>query len=173
MNTKVLFLDFDGVVNSIGTRSGMGLNIPFKCYDDSYKMTDLGFENIGVFNQLLIWCLENNVKIVISSSWRISMGSSKEFNEFFDTIFHEYSWLKRVNSLDSLVIDTTGSARTTRELEIKEWLDKNNYTGKFVILDDDVNYGNEYFKDEQIVKTDNKVGLTKEKFEEIKRKLKD
>ena len=101
------------------------------------------------------------------------MGYSKEFNEFFDTVFHEYSWIKRINHLDSVVIDTTYRARTNRELEIKEWLDKNSYTGKFVILDDDVNYGNEYFKDEQIVKTDNKVGLTKEKFEEIKRKLKD
>ena len=99
------------------------------------------------------------------------MGYAKEFNEFFDTIFHEYSWLKRVNSLDSLIIDTTDSARTNRELEIKEWLDINKYSGKFVILDDDVNYGNEYFKDKHIVKTNNKVGLTKEKLEEIKSKL--
>ena len=35
MNTKILFLDFDGVVNNIGIRSGMGLNIPFKCYDEN------------------------------------------------------------------------------------------------------------------------------------------
>lgn len=173
MINNILFLDFDGVVNNVGTRSGMGLNIPFKCCDGSIRLTDWGFENIGIFNQLLIWCSENNVKIVISSSWRICMGSSKEFNEFFDTIFHEYSWIKRINHLDSVVIDTTYRTRTNRELEIKEWLDKNSYTEKFVILDDDVNYGNEYFKDEQIVKTDNKVGLTKEKFEEIKRKLKD
>nr|DAU65669.1 MAG TPA: HAD domain protein [Ackermannviridae sp.] len=173
MNTKILFLDFDGVVNNIGTRSGMGLNIPFKCYDEKYMLTDWGFENIGVFNQLLLWCLENNVKIVISSSWRICIGYAKEFNEFFDTVFHEYFWLKKVNSLDSLVIDTTSSTRTNRELEIKEWLEKNKYNGKFVILDDDVCYGNKYFKDKHIVKTNNKVGLTKVKLEEIKRKLKD
>lgn len=173
MNTKILFLDFDGVVNNIGTRSGMGLNIPFKCYDERYMLTDWGFDNIGVFNQLLLWCLENNIKIVISSSWRICIGYAKEFNEFFDTVFHEYSWVKRVNSLDRLVIDTTGKARTNRELEIKEWLDINKYTGKFVILDDDVCYDNKYFKDKHIVKTNNKVGLTKAKLEEIKRKLKD
>lgn len=173
MVTKILFLDFDGVVNNIGTRSGMGLNIPFKCYDRIYIPTDWGFENIGVFNQLLLWCLENNVKIVISSSWRICIGYAQEFNEFFDTIFHEYSWVKRVNSLDRLVIDTTGKARINRELEIKEWLDTNKYTGKFVILDDDVDYDNKYFKDKHIVKTNNKVGLTKEKLEEIKSKLKD
>ena len=58
MNTKILFLDFDGVVNNIGTRSGMGLNIPFKCYDGSIRYTDWGFENIGVFNKLLLWCLK-------------------------------------------------------------------------------------------------------------------
>lgn len=173
MNTKILFLDFDGVVNNIGTRSGMGLNIPFKCYDEKYMLTYWGFENIGVFNQLLLWCLENNVKIVISSSWRICIGYAKEFNEFFDTVFHEYFWLKRVNSLDSLVIDTTSSTRTNRELEIKKWLETNKYNGKFVILDDDVGYDNKYFKDEQIVNTNNKVGLTKEKLEEIKSKLKD
>ena len=173
MSTKILFLDFDGVVNNIGNRSGMGLNIPFKCYDGSIRLTDWGFNNIGIFNELLIWCLENNVKIVISSSWRICMGSAKEFNEFFDTTFHEYFWLKRVNSLDSLIIDTTNSARTNRELEIKEWLDTNRYNGKFVILDDDVCYGNKYFKDKHIVKTNNKVGLTKAKLEEIKRKLKE
>ena len=173
MINKILFLDFDGVVNNVGTRSGMGLNIPFKCYDGSIRLTDWSFKNIGIFNQLLIWCLENKVKIVISSSWRICMGSSKEFNEFFDTVFHEYSWLKRVNSLDSLIIDTTSSSRTNRELEIKEWLDTNKYNGKFVILDDDVNYNNKYFKDKHIVKTNNKVGLTKAKLEEIKRKLKD
>ena len=101
------------------------------------------------------------------------MGYSKEFNEFFDTVFHEYSWIKRVNHLDSVVIDITGSARTNRELEIKEWLEKNKYNGKFVILDDDVCYGNKYFKDKHIVKTNNKVGLTKVKLEEIKIKLKD
>lgn len=101
------------------------------------------------------------------------MGGSKEFNEFFDTIFHEYSWLKRVNSLDSLVIDVTGSARTTRELEIKEWLDKNNYKGMYVIVDDDVAYPNKYFKDKHIIKINNKVGLTKVKLGEIKRKLKE
>lgn len=60
-----------------------------------------------------------------------------------------------------------------RELEIKEWLDKNKYNGKFVILDDDVDYINKYFKDKHIVKTNNKVGLTKAKLEEIKRKLKE
>lgn len=170
---KILFLDFDGVVNNIGTRSGMGLNIPIKCYDGNIRLTDWGFDNIGVFNQLLLWCLENNVKIVISSSWRICMGGSKEFNEFFDTIFHEYSWLKRVNSLDSLIIDVTGQARNTRELEIKEWLDKNNYKGMYVIVDDDVTYPNKYFKDKHIVKINNKVGLTKVKLGEIKRKLKE
>lgn len=173
MINKILFLDFDGVVNNVGTRSGMGLHIPFKCYDGSIRLTDWGFENIGVFNQLLLWCLENNVKIVISSSWRICIGYAKEFNEFFDTVFHEYSWVKRVNSLDSLIIDTTGKARTNRELEIKKWLETNKYNGKFVILDDDVGYDNKYFKDEQIVNTNNKVGLTKEKLEEIKSKLKD
>lgn len=99
------------------------------------------------------------------------MGSSKEFNEFFDTTFHEYSWLKRINRLDSLVIDTTDSARTNRELEIKEWLNTNRYSGEFVILDDDVSYNNKYFKDEQIVNTNNQVGLTKAKLEEIKSKL--
>ena len=72
-----------------------------------------------------------------------------------------------------MVIDTTSSTRTNRELEIKKWLDTNNYSGKFVILDDDVGYDNKYFKDEQIVNTNNKVGLTKSKLEEIKRKLKE
>lgn len=171
MINKILFLDFDGVVNNVGTRSGMGLNIPFKCYDGSTRLTDWSFKNIGIFNQLLIWCLENKVKIVISSSWRICMGSSKEFNEFFDTTFHEYSWLKRINRLDSLVIGTTASARTNRELEIKEWLDTNKYNGKFVILDDDVKYNNKYFKDRNIVNVDNKIGLIEEKLQEIKNKL--
>lgn len=173
MITKILFLDFDGVVNNVGTRKGMGLSIPIKCIDNQIRYTDWGFDNIEVFNQLLLWCLKNNVKIVISSSWRICIGYAKEFNEFFDTIFHEYSYVKRVNSLDSLIIDTTGKARTNRELEIKEWLDTNRYNGKFVILDDNVCYGNKYFKDKHIVKTNNKVGLTKAKLEEIKRKLKD
>lgn len=171
MSIKILFLDFDGVVNNTGTRRGMGLNIPIKCYDGSYRMTDWGIENIGVFNNLLIWCLENNVKLVISSSWRVCIGYAKEFNEFFDTVFHEYFWLKKVNSLDSLVIDTTSSTRTNRELEIKKWLDTNNYSGKFVILDDDVDYNNKYFKDINIVKTNNKIGLTEEKLQEIKDKL--
>ena len=173
MSTKILFLDFDGVVNNVGTRSGMGLSIPFKCWDERYILTDWGFDNIGVFNQLLIWCLENNVKIVISSSWKICMGYSINFNKFFDNTFQEYARLKRINHLDNLVIDTTRGARTNKELEIKEWLNTNNYIGKFVILDDEVGYGNKYFKDEQIVNTDNTIGLTKAKLEEIKRKLKD
>lgn len=167
---KVLFLDFDGVVNNVGTRSGMGLNIPIKCADNQIRYTDWGFENIGIFNKLLIWCLENNVKIVISSSWRICIGFAKQFNDFFDTIFHEYCWLKRINRFEDGVIDTTGQTRTNRELEIKEWLDKHK-VDKFLILDDDVDYNNKYFDDRNIVNVDNKVGLTEEKLQEIKDKL--
>lgn len=44
---------------------------------------------------------------------------------------------------------------------------------EYIHIDDDVEYNNKYFKDKHIVKTNNKVGLTKAKLEEIKRKLKD
>ena len=108
----VLFLDFDGVLNNMDE-------------PDSYMV--LSRNNVNNLNQLFLEVPD--IKIVISSSWRIgnTLSNLKRILRNAGFMF-----------IDSVIGVTPISNDGTRGSEIKEWLDTNQNIDDFIIIDDDI-----------------------------------
>ena len=132
---KVIFLDFDGVLNSIRSAVAFG-GYPWNVNKESLKLFDL----VGVA-LIRKACKEHDYKIILSSTWR-KCFPFKELGE----------------ALDLPIVDKTPIiALKGRGYEIDRWL-KNNYTEKYIIIDDDgdmLEYQKEFF-----IHTDYIEGLT-------------
>lgn len=118
---KVIFLDFDGVLNCIGTVFSA---------DNIEKSVQLSRERVGILNEIV---KQTNAKIVISSSWRI--GSSIETLETYLECFGLNCYDE---NMDKLVIDKTPNLLSGfRGREIDNWLSEHSEVEQYVILDDD------------------------------------
>jgi hypothetical protein len=110
---KIIFLDIDGVLNSIDSMIALhGCN--------ESKLDPI---SVGLLKRL---CADTDAKIVISSTWRRGRATK----DFID-IFAKYNWP------DAPVISRTPVLDTERGFEIQEWLDSHPEVTDFVILDDD------------------------------------
>jgi hypothetical protein len=155
---KLLFLDIDGVLNSIcfyiyrnkcttydeKYKHFFGKGIPFKDIKNEFYTDEIDERALN----LLSWLLKkfDDLKIVISSSW-------KKRGE--DIVGH---LLKEKYGLDRIIGVTPYCDSRYRGDEIKEWLDNADIEIEtFVIVDDDSDM--EPFKD-RLVKTNNVYGLT-------------
>ena len=92
---KVIFLDFDGVVNNISYDKYINIDILVKKGKNKYFTSTWSINNLEPFKDLLLWCQKEDIKIVISSSWRILFDSDSYIEEMFCDIFKEYSYQKR------------------------------------------------------------------------------
>ena len=110
---KVIFLDFDGVLNSNTYFINSKEKQPFFLED----------EKMFLLNRIIN---ETNAKIVLSTSWREIWGTdleiAKKLKEYFDSFNIE-------------IFDVTQCINYDRPTEINTWLD-NHYVDSFVILDD-------------------------------------
>lgn len=145
---KVIFLDFDGVLNSSASFV-MEKRIREKQYLTKKKLCPINETlcHVCTSNFQLILDEVPDAKIVISSTWR----------ELFDL-----EWLKKkLNSygVDSTkVIGITPSSFRSRGYEIDQWLKDHPEVTSFVILDD--NEIGDRFTEKEIVKTTWDTGLT-------------
>lgn len=160
---KVIFLDFDGVLNSAASflmedrkRRGKG-----KRHRQSFCPVNETLCNVCTSNFKYLLDKVQDAKIVISSSWR----------EYYDL-----DWLRA--KLESYgidpkrVIDKTPSLKVqemygtatyqNRSDEIGDWLDKHPEVEKFVILDDNLLGGSRFCIGVDFVKTRWNVGMTLE-----------
>ena len=119
----VVFLDFDGVVETIYWEQA----------EDgtwSWNVHKLGRNELNN-KQAIGWLNELYSKvpydIVVSSTWRIGM-TLKELQE----LITNSGFNKNIK-----VIDKTPVLHRQRGEEIQQWLDDNNFTGKYIIIDDD------------------------------------
>ncbi len=148
---KIIFLDFDGVLN----------NLEFLINDQearSYYRQPRGHidrlcpDNMKVLNDVLD---RTEAKIVVSSHWRL-MNSVERLQEILD-----------FNNVQGRVLDKTPEPyeHATRDAEIKHWLDNTAHNIKsFVIVDDEhlmPSYPNNF------VQTTIETGLTPENGEEL------
>lgn len=153
---RVLFLDFDGVLNSV--RSA----IAFK----SYKEHALDPVAVGMIRTLVE---EHNLKIVISSTWRV-LYSMEEFHSMFLT-YHK--WDTR-----NIIIDVTPyiPILKLRGYEIVSWLQngmgKNYNVTDYIIIDDDSDMLSEQKEGGHFIKTDHANGFSFENFQQIQDRLK-
>jgi hypothetical protein len=129
---KVLFLDFDGVLNSIQSRV-FWENLK----DQDQWEKDMQVSSGGILEQIAMeFCpiaisnLEElirrtKIKIVVSSSWRVQR-TVQELGELFKS-----------KLISEAIIDKTESFSNTRGDEIQKWLDEHPEVENYVILDDD------------------------------------
>lgn len=109
---KVLFLDIDGVLNSMRTAIANG-GFPH----DFSKPGQFDMTAIGLIRKL---CVETDTKIVLSSTWRI-------LDHYLDCGLY----------LNLPIIDATPVCNSFRGHEIKAWLDMHPEVSQYAIVDDD------------------------------------
>lgn len=116
---KVIFLDIDGVLNSIDT------TLAFYGQLSPAREDKLDPMSVGLLKKL---CDNTSARIVISSTWR-KLYSREEFLDIFKSYgWHDFPFED--------VTDNNNSCRQTRGHEIQRWLDANG-NPEYIILDDD------------------------------------
>lgn len=158
MKDKIIFLDFDGVVNTPIWHNYMEDDKEvFTC---KYAWPFDGFVNNY---QAICWLNElyndHQFDIVVTSSWR----SSNDMYPVADCLYN--GGLNK----DIQIIDMLPNGNN-RAFLIREWLKANSFIdGNYVILDDD-----DYYTDtcpdlvERFVKTDPNIGITIYEYRKIK-----
>lgn len=119
----IVFLDFDGVVETIYWTCDLNGIYQINAFKSGH--TELNNKQaIGWLNELYRQCPYD---IVVSSTWRMGMSIEELQDLLLRSGFHP----------DINVIGKTPVLHLERGHEIQSWLDENNYTGSFVIIDDD------------------------------------
>lgn len=155
---KYLFLDIDGVLNSYRTlfafgKYGLSTNIK--------KQVLLGMPTDSFFDPIAVLLLKEaqekiGFKIVISSSWRRTLGVKD-----FIIMFNEYGW-----DTNDIIIGKTGTENCIRGQQIKNWLQQNaSEPYKFVILDDESDFLPE--QNNNLVKTSYSEGFCYNNYKKI------
>lgn len=123
MRNPIIFLDFDGVVETIYWEQDIDGSWSYNIH--KHRKSELNNKQaIGWLNELY-----SKVKydIVVSSNWRIGMTIEDLQNLITNSGFNP----------EIRVIGTTPILYQQRGKEIQQWIDDNNFTGKFIIIDDD------------------------------------
>jgi hypothetical protein len=152
---KILFIDFDGVLNNKASWFKAG---QIEKYDDpsDYLVEDLVTKLNPIVEQ-------SGCNIVISSSWRNDHPLS-EIKKFLTKKGFLYA---------AKIIDVTKNiSPRNRENEVHEWLTRHANVKKFAIIDDVEFFFPEVFP-RQFVKTDYTYGLTDENVNSVIEILKD
>ena len=136
---NVVFLDFDGVLST--ERS-------------NFQDEIINQDALNNFNAL---CLQNDLKVVISSSWR-------KYEGYID-LFYSFGIDKRIDIIGSIAITGNGKA-----FLIKEYLKEHPEIDKYIILDD-VYLGGEL--NNHLVQTTYSLGFNDRKLQEALIKLYD
>lgn len=119
---NVIFLDFDGVLNSVRSAvANLNKKKSWTSYTDR-EWSELDPVAIGLVNRL---CREASARVVISSTWRMNM-SVNTFNKEFAKLGCEH--------ID--VVGMTQILRGPRGNEIEQFLQDNPWINNYVILDD-------------------------------------
>lgn len=158
-NINIIFLDIDGVLNTIRNQDLQEENDGRMKFQHQFNFDEECMKNLKEI------ILKFDAYVVISSSWRIE--KDKVYMSELLRNFKEYE-------IDNRIIDITPSFSTTRGEEIKKWLfDNKDKVSNYIILDDeddmielssnlilcDDYYGFDnkaQIKAEQIFKSDNK-----------------
>lgn len=158
---KILFLDFDGVVNC------SNLDIPL------VYVTQDGKRHFDTFNLNLCSNVEKlikelGLKVVISSTWRktfdmISLRDIVNNQMKIDCEIIDYTTTYYLDKgyKDRVLEDPLTARSYDRGLQISHWLSEKKYTVEdYIVIDDDRDAG--YGHEDKFIRVDNKVGFTEE-----------
>lgn len=142
-NTKVIFLDVDGVLNSH--------NEVMRVYKETGKKGGL----LGTYDihlkELQKLVKETDAKIVMSSTWRSNFNNHD--------IHFEKHITEKFKKLGLEVSDITTLKYMDRGLQINLWLEEHPEVKKFVVLDDETYDIEPHISWGHIIKTSTKEGL--------------
>ena len=165
---KVIFLDIDGVLNSINYMHKLIDKNVHEYENNIYQFIDE--ESVDIIKHI---CQQYNIKLVITSSWR-----HFDLDSTIDYFNQEEN--KKLHPLIPYIIGVTprlwiennygGSKFLDRGYEIKKYLNEHKDITQFVIIDDDTDMLPEQF--EYCVFIDNEFGLNKNHIPKILNKLK-
>jgi hypothetical protein len=140
---KVLFLDIDGVLNSL--RSALvhkGFPFNFKDHRDRFDWIA-----VGLIRRV---CIESGAQIVLSSTWRT-----------------QYTYDEVARELDLPIVGATPKLNGPRGLEINAWLSEHSEVESYVIVDDNADMLPE--QGGRFVQTDMNEGLSFGNYAQIMR----
>lgn len=139
---KILFLDIDGVVNSVRSAVALG-GYPWTCEPQDIKL----FDHVALALIKRV-CEETDTKICLSSMWRHNYNSREDLAQFGSDI-----------GLPFIISKTPTMLTATRGEEISAWLrDNEGKITKYAIVDDDSDMLKEQIP--FFVKTNSKEGLS-------------
>lgn len=158
---RILFFDIDGVVCTLRSHLAFG--------DKGGLMQAWDVTCCQMIRRI---CAKNNFKIVISSSWRNSVGRLKVLDYYialYGLIDHCYKFPDRITGSEREEVDNEWKTPRlgyvkgkTRGLEIQDWLSRHPEVTEYLIIDDDSD-----FLDEQKpfhIKTDSDEGFSSKNF---------
>lgn len=116
---KVIFLDFDGVLNS---HKWIGANQHLFETDRLFMHRDVDPEAVERLNRIVD---ATGAEVVVSSTWR--RMNSRGMLQF----------ILRKHGFNGFVKDVTPILGTRRGFEIQQWLDEHGPVESFTIIDDD------------------------------------
>lgn len=119
----IIFLDFDGVVETIYWEKADDGSWSFNVHKAGRNELN-NKQAIGWLNELYS---KVPYDIVVSSTWRIGMTIEELQNLITNSGFNP----------EIKVIGMTPRLYLQRGEEIQVWIDENNFTGKYIIIDDD------------------------------------
>jgi len=158
---NIIFLDFDGVINSdefyIGSPSfERGFDLQ-RCFEIFARTPELLIDT-KLLDHVKDLCSRLDASIVISSSWRIYYEK-----EAFIRMFDFHGWA------NAPIIDATKDLRSEgkcRGDEVQLWLDTHN-VDNYVIIDD----VDDFHLDQNFFMTDFKDGFTQQHIQQIVNKM--
>jgi hypothetical protein len=143
--SKIIFLDIDGVICTMGGFIHPDYNHPSKCWHSFHK---------PAIEQLNRITDKTGAQIVISSTWRNS-HALKELQAFFKQAGTTGDIIDRTPNPET----APGDYEPLRGLEVNLWLAANKQVDTYVIIDDDNDFTDEQ-KKILLVKTTAIDGLT-------------
>ena len=171
---KVIFLDFDGVVNTINDKYSMSLVLYCNLSNGNRHRCDFDPRLIYNFIKLLEMCVNNNIKIVISSTWRYGTVA-KDWNIFFNESFGRPVFNAILKN--NLVIGVTETEYADRGLQIQRFIDKWNNGNidkitDYLCIDDDTEDIIPYHDEDKVLDIDPTEGLNDINLSKIMNKFK-
>ena len=159
---KVIFLDFDGVINNCGNVDDY---IFYPINDKSNRIHSMPFSarNIVPLKMLFDFLFKENIKIVLSTSWR-QIISYKDL----DVAFKNFLGFSHID--EKIIIDEIPIIYETYEFirgnEIKCFLKRNPDITDYLIIDDNFDFLNN--QKNHLVLTDAFTGFTENDFQKVK-----
>ena len=142
MNNKIIFLDVDGVLNSMKFDRWLQDHHMKQYY--CYELLD---QNAILNLQDIVFV--TGADIVLSSSWRLSSKCCEQLQQQLKPYALRF--------IDKTIL----MPHNNRDAEIKEWLSRHPEVDHFVILDDEDEFKDEFLKN-NFVKTTFEKGLLQE-----------